>query len=518
MTRIKEIKDARKEKRTKGTGPEDLKEEEYWPPSQEEIKAARAVLEKVRRVLLRQPGVRAVDIGFRIQEREDRFSGDVAVRAHVENKLTEEFVRGRRGQSIADALVDLKDVNVGRSDEGSRSVTLTPLDPDGKPVGDGVYLDIVEARYLPSNAVQQVVEPILSNDGFDDDRMLDFARSEVHPLVGGVSIGRDVGQAGTLGAIVWDRTDGTPSILSNWHILAGEPSATAGQPCYQPAIFDGGQAADAVAALKRWHFGRYGDAALAELSGNRAYCAGEVLGLWVPIMGVVEPWLGMPVRKYGRTTGYTEGFIDGIDLSINIDYSGTGVQRFDNQVHIAVLEPGQQVSAPGDSGAVWVTKYVPHDPERGNNDGNSVPETHESRGRLQEIWRALQEIQRDVEKLNRRLGKGDLNNRIDPRVAEEENNSRVYYAVALNFAGDVPGAKSGEFAVASRLDDLSERLRFSFRPLFFPESGLVVQRKPVGEPSPPPASNGGPSIRPSGGRGDSAGGPQPTPERVDGGG
>ena len=45
------------------------------------------------------------------------------------------------------------------------------------------------------------------------------------PLIGGISCGNPRITAGTLGAIVFNRTTCKPMILSNWHVLAGASAA-----------------------------------------------------------------------------------------------------------------------------------------------------------------------------------------------------------------------------------------------------------------------------------------------------
>lgn len=494
-------------------------------PPKEEVEAAERVFEKVRHVFLRQPGVTAVDVGFEIVDGEDRFTGKVAVRVHVENKQVEGVLRESGRTPISD--LDLEKLTglevrppfedrVERESPRPREPRV-PVELKDEITKEFVPIDVIQARYLPSNGAIQIGQPKLSDREFDDDDMLEFATEPVHPLVGGVSIGTDRGPAGTLGAIVWDGTDGAPCLLSNWHVLAGSPSATVGQPCYQPAIFDGGQVeADAVGALKRWYFGRRGDAALAEITCDRPYAAGEVLGLHVPVVGTVEPELGMPVRKWGRTTGFSKGFIDGIHLTISINYTGVGTQRFDEQVHIAGCETGAEVSVQGDSGALWVTKYVPYDPggngkEDPGGNGKEDPEGNGEDAGSDEADSASRhgeggEAGKEARNKNDRQRTGDRKEK--PRA----HGRRVYYAVALHFAGDAPGAKSGEFAVASPIHDLAERLKFSFRPVFFPNSGFVIKPASTKPSRPGRTLRGGSPVRPGGVADDGPTGPQPIPD------
>ncbi|MEM6793901.1 MAG: hypothetical protein AAF725_07945, partial [Acidobacteriota bacterium] len=230
----------------------------------------------------------------------------------------------------------------------------------------GVPLDIINSRYNPSithpggDADAGVfAERPQRSDQLSDQELQLIGTGRVNPLVGGVSVGTITGQAGTLGGIVWDRTDGTPCVLSNWHVLASTPTAQVGQPVFQPALFDGGTETDVVARLKRWSLEETGDVALAEISGARHYASGEILGLWSPLAGYVAPRLNQNIRKWGRTTGFTRGFIDGLHLATNIDYGNGVVRYFRDQFHIAPLYLELDVSQAGDSGSLVIASYNP---------------------------------------------------------------------------------------------------------------------------------------------------------------
>jgi hypothetical protein len=76
------------------------------------------------------------------------------------------------------------------------------------------------------------------------------------------------------------------------------------------------------------------------------------------IADLARPRLGMRVWKSGRTSGYTEGFIDGIRMKVSIYYPGTGHVRLEQVFRIVPL-PGVgdiEISLAGDSGAVWVER------------------------------------------------------------------------------------------------------------------------------------------------------------------
>ena len=334
-----------------------------------------------RRSILSVPGVTAVDIGYKIAK--GAFTNDLAIRAHVKRKLPKSAFKGR----LHDYFRNAKDPKT----------KATGFDLEG---GYDVLTDVIEGDYKLAQTAGSprpgtVLEKPQEADTVDPRRRLD-------PLVGGISIGSLQTPAGTLGALVWDNTDGSVCILSNWHVLSGDLRAEAGNPCFQPGRLDQGRSSDVVANLKRWSFDRQTDAAIAELNGSRHYCAGEILSLFQQITGVAQPSLGMLVQKFGRSTGFTWGFVDGLYFSSTIEYNNGIVQTFEDQIHIAPPEEGSRISEPGDSGAVWVTN------------------------------------------------------------TEKEG----YKAVGLHFAGDLPHSAFGEYALANPMSVVMKNLSFSFRPGF----------------------------------------------------
>ena len=336
-------------------------------------------LRRNRRRLLRLPGVTAVDVGYKIKE--GSFTNDLALRVHVESKRDDDYFRSRQDEYLS----------AKRPGKDRKPVEICGA--AGK-----VEVDIIEAGYqitAPLPRPSTVVETPLRSGDINRRRRID-------PLVGGISIGSPRASVGTLGALVWDETDGSICILSNWHVLAGHMHAGRGTPCFQPGPFDRGGPNDLVARLKRWSFDSQTDAAIAELNGSRHYCAGEILSLFQQISGWSHPYLGMKVRKSGRSTEFTEGFIDGLYFSSAIEYSNGIVQVFEDQIHIAPLDPYYRLSEPGDSGSVWVTK----------------------------------------------------------------SNGKGYRAVGLQFAGDLLRSAFGEYALANPMSVVAKRLEISFRPVF----------------------------------------------------
>jgi endonuclease G len=332
--------------------------------------------------LLSIPGVTAVDLGYKI--RDHKFTDELALRVHVEQKLPPEVFDTRPRELILKETEEPKHPEQRYLDSNGTRVPMDVIEADYK---------LVQIGEAPRRGA--VLEKPLENGEVNRRRRLD-------PLVGGVSIGSPQTPAGTLGALVWDREDGSICILSNWHVLAGDLRAEVGNPCFQPGLFDQGRSTDVVARLKRWSFNRKTDAAIAELTGSRRYSTGEILDMFQTIKGVADHlYLGMTVHKSGRSSSHSWGFIDGLYFSSAIAYSNGVVRVFEEQIHIAPLT-GYSISEPGDSGSVWVTN------------------------------------------------------------ASDEG----YLAVGLHFAGDLPHSSFGEYALANPMSVVARRLNFSFRPLF----------------------------------------------------
>lgn len=91
------------------------------------------------------------------------------------------------------------------------------------------------------------------------------------------------------------------------------------------------------------------DAALAA-PADPSMLSGEILEIGV-ITGTKAPSLGMPLRKFGRTTGYTEGIVTLINATVDVGYTthaGKQTARFVGQVMTNNMSQG------GDSGSLIV--------------------------------------------------------------------------------------------------------------------------------------------------------------------
>ena len=228
----------------------------------------------------------------------------------------------------------------------------------------------------------------------------------------GVSIGHYKVTAGTIGAIVFDRSTGEPLILSNNHVLANSNDAVIGDAILQPGPTDHGvRPDDAVAKLHRFEMIRYyGQSpgtspapspgnppsppsncdivdvfvtvgnALARINGsarrltvipapqaeapnpivfpNRLDAAlarpNNPMLFQQSIATIGRPsgtklaQLGMQVRKHGRTTGYTEGVVTLMNATVDVAYGDNQQARFVGQVIATPMSQG------GDSGALVI--------------------------------------------------------------------------------------------------------------------------------------------------------------------
>lgn len=210
------------------------------------------------------------------------------------------------------------------------------------------------------------------------------------PSPAGVSIGHYQITAGTFGCTVRDRESGAMLVLSNNHVLANSNNAREGDPILQPGPADNGKNPQDVLAtltrfipihftdeqppepptsclkqsaisfaqifrLKKWQTSlqtppqpltNLVDAAVARPT-NESDLLDAILEIG-HVEGVLQPELGMNVRKSGRTTGLTSGTITVVDTTVTVGYGGNRMARFDDQFLTTPMSEG------GDSGSLLV--------------------------------------------------------------------------------------------------------------------------------------------------------------------
>lgn len=166
---------------------------------------------------------------------------------------------------------------------------------------------------------------------------------------------------GTLGALV--TYNGQPHVLSNNHVVARSGAAASGEDIIQPGLIDvgcsttrSGVVADFIGDIVPLG-ARNVDAALARIRTGAVDLTGAILNVGVPCSGVQNATAGLAVAKSGRTTGFTTGNVQAVNVSVNVGYQRGCNQgkkftvSFTNQITIT---PGN-FSAGGDSGSLIVS-------------------------------------------------------------------------------------------------------------------------------------------------------------------
>ena len=188
------------------------------------------------------------------------------------------------------------------------------------------------------------------------------------PVPIGVSTGLADFATGTLGARV--SNGGTVFALSNNHVFAGVNMATIGDPILQPGpAEDGGtDPADRIATLADYQEIDFDpgnantmDAAIALTTTADVGTATLPDGYGSPSSTTVPASVGQPVQKYGRTTGFTTGSINAVNVDVDVCYFPVtetlcfpGFEaHFVNQ--FSVPDGSVPFSASGDSGSLVVT-------------------------------------------------------------------------------------------------------------------------------------------------------------------
>ncbi|MCU1531589.1 MAG: endonuclease [Arthrobacter sp.] len=221
---------------------------------------------------------------------------------------------------------------------------------------------VVDGVAVPTDVIERSYRPAF--------RIVAEARSpqsklRVDPIVPGVSVGHVRVSAGTIGCIVYDRHDGTPLILSNWHVLHG-PAGALGDVVVQPGPHDDNRLdCNRLGRLKRSHLGVAGDCAVATIEDRRFEAAIPGLGVAPEQLG--EPELDDTVVKNGRTTGVTHGVVRRVDVIAKISYGSAGqhaVGGFEIGPDPANPPADGEISRGGDSGAAWMFKAANGKPSK----------------------------------------------------------------------------------------------------------------------------------------------------------
>ena len=270
-----------------------------------------AIKERVEAEYLARPGVTGIDVGYKVVGGVQ--TEEVAIRVHVEKKKS----------------------SVPKAQQVPASI-------------DGAVTDVLERTY----ELQVVRTP------------LDFSAqadtTHYATLQGGISIGpsRAIGGfvfAGTLGAIVTDNVSGKKAAVTNFHVACVDSGWHVGDRQVQPSRVDTGTVpGDEFGAILRAVLSSHVDGAVLSIDAGKT-TSGTIVDIGT-VNGTKPATLGMVVRKRGRTTGLTHGSVDGLSLTVNVDYGdGLGVHTLTDQVSIATdTAQNPLFSDHGDSGSVIV--------------------------------------------------------------------------------------------------------------------------------------------------------------------
>jgi endonuclease G, mitochondrial len=265
---------------------------------------------------LKDPNITSVGIGYKMKN--GKPTKEIAIQFTVEQKAEPEQL-----ERLNTTLIP-KSINIG---------------------GVEVPTDVIQRKFA--------VEYRLVAETQASDR-----KRRIDPIFPGVSVANVRESAGTIGCIVYDRTNGTPYILSNWHVLHG-PEGVIGDEIVQPGPHDDNRMhLNHLGKLVRSHLGHAGDCAVATIE-DREFRP-SIMELKVVMEKLGDPELGDRVVKSGRTTGVTHGIVSRIHVITKIDYGGsTGEQEvggFEIELDPDMPPDNGEVSMGGDSGSVWLFK------------------------------------------------------------------------------------------------------------------------------------------------------------------
>ncbi len=265
---------------------------------------------------LRDPNISSVGIGYKVKD--GKTTNEISVQFTVHQKSQPEMLAAIETELIP-----------------------TSFEIDGITVPT----DVLERTYETSH--QLVPEAAASS-----------RKKRLNPIVPGVSVANTKVSAGTIGCIVFDQHNGTPYILSNWHVLNG-PSGALGDDIVQPGPADDNRVQlNRMGKLVRSHLGHAGDCAVASIEDRQSQP--EILDLGIKPEQLAEAELGDKVIKSGRTTGVTHGIVRRVLTIAKINYGGiTGEQEigcFEIGVDPNHRPPDGEISKGGDSGSVWMIK------------------------------------------------------------------------------------------------------------------------------------------------------------------
>lgn len=289
--------------------------DELKPADEKALKSLRQFIRTRGAEYLKDPNISSIGVGYKVTE--GKATGEIALQFTVDQKVAPEALESMDTVPIPETIV---------------------VD------GVSVPTDVLERSYEPAFRIVAEAEP-------------PQAKVRLDPVLPGVSVAHSKGSAGTIGCIVYDKTDGTPLVLSNWHVLHGS-GGRLGDTVVQPGPHDDNRVErNHLGILKRSHLGPAGDCAVASIEGRGI--VPEILGIGTAPQELGEPEIGDKVLKSGRTTGLTHGVVRRIDVIAKLHYGAEGehaIGGFEIGPDPQNLPEDGEISRGGDSGAAWIFK------------------------------------------------------------------------------------------------------------------------------------------------------------------
>lgn len=259
------------------------------------------ILKRYQDSLMAYKGVYKVDVGYRWKA--GKMTGEIALRVHVKNKQPKE--------------------NLENND-------IVPEEIENIPI-DVIQSNIRQSP--PSDAATQSTNNQTPNSKRQD------------PLIGGVETWNiKIRDIGTLGAIVFDRLDGQPMALSNFHVFVKDTQRQfIGDNIMQPCSgLDDTE--DIVGTVHRSD--KLLDCAVAYLTTTRRISS-SIFKIPGGIKGITSPILGMRVMKSGCSTEHTCGMVEGVGANNESEFTIVPVpDEWDKK----------EISDAGDSGSIWIER------------------------------------------------------------------------------------------------------------------------------------------------------------------
>lgn len=280
------------------------------------VENALKIKEANARSLLNRPNVTGVDVGFK-------------------------YIGGNRTEEVAIRIFVQKKQDVSPADAIPSVI-------------EGVKTDVIERSEIVPLVLRIPADAIPSGRAPD----------HVDTLLGGISIGpcREIDggyHSGTLGVIV-TKGDNDYYALSNFHVLCVDDDWKNGDIAQPSKAYNGTCPYDTIGEAVSGCYGDYItchgkqiDAAICTITGRGFSNKIKNIGL---VEGSAAPMLGASVRKQGRTTGLTYGFIDGLGATNYTDNDILGKRiYFKNAINIRPdTSKNDKFSDHGDSGSAIV--------------------------------------------------------------------------------------------------------------------------------------------------------------------